>query len=554
MGKKININHYIIMTKKKTLFDAVKEFDNDTFTTNGRAANKSTLSACLDFFGKAASYRKTPKEVAELFKAALLEDKETAVRALFYFRDIRGTGVGMGERDIFRVCLAQLASIDPDLTIKLLPLVPFYGRWDDMFGYTADGVSVFKSGTAEVRNAIAALVGAQLTQDLDNVTNKTPEKVSLLAKWLPNEKSVSKDEHWMATQLVNALVRRDPAVGSSSRLFSQRAAIYRRMRTLLNKTIDLLETRMTNKDYTFDYSKLPGKAALTHVAAFLKHDKERYEAYHEKLREALESGSKEVKFNASTLYPYEIIERVNNDQLSYNCSTPKLSDLEVDNMWKSLPNYFSDKLNGKNILVVGDTSGSMLSYNARPMTVACSLSMYTASHNTGIFKDKFILFSDKPVFVKLDSTWPVRQQVDTYIGQGFMCNNTNIDKVFKLILHAAMAAKLPQSEMPEMVIIVSDMQFDMSMGYTDERQVDTVRNDFIEAGYEVPKLVYWNVACNDYGNVPVTVNDKGAYLVNGCKPGLLELVLDGADPVSFMQKVLHHKRYDKLSAAFAKEK
>lgn len=537
------------MNKKNTLFNAVKEFDNDTVTANGRAANKSTLSACLDFFGKAASYRKNPKEVAELFKAALLEDKETAVRALFYFRDIRGNGVGMGERDIFRVCLAQLATIDPELTIQLIPFVPFYGRWDDLFEYSTDGVSLFEAGSEAVRNTILAFIGSQLSADLDNVSAKTPGKVSLLAKWLPNEKSASKKTHWLAVKFVNAIISK-----TNNRLFSQRCAVYRRMRTLLNKTIDLLETHMTNKDYTFDYSKLPGKAALKHVAAFIKHDKERYESYHEKLREALASGSKEVKFNASTLYPYEIIERVNNAQLAYNCPTPKLSDVEVDNMWKSLPNYFSDKLDGKNILVVGDTSGSMLSYNARPMTVACSLSMYTAAHNTGIFKDKFILFSDKPVFITLDSSWPIRQQVDTYVKQGFMCNNTNIDRVFRLILDAAVAARLPQSEMPEMVIIISDMQFDESMGYTDERQVDTVRSDFIEAGYEVPKLVYWNVACNDYGNVPVTVNDKGAYLVNGCKPGLLEMVLDGADPVSFMQKVLHHERYDKLSPVFAKEK
>lgn len=535
------------MNKKKTLFDAVKEYDNYTETANGRAANKSTLSACLDFFGKAASYRNRPKDVAELFKAALLEDKETAVLAMFYFRDIRGTGVGMGERDIFRVCLAQLAAIDPDLTVRLLPLIPFYGRWDDLFGYTADGVSLYKAGNKQVRNAICSLLGTQLRQDLDNVSAKKPGQVSLLAKWLPNEMSINKDEHWLAVQFIHALI----STGEDERLFSQRAAVYRRMRSLLNKTIDLLETRMTNKDYTFDYSKLPGKAALKHTAAFIKHDMERYEKYHEKLREALASGSKDVKFNASTLYPYEIVERVDNPQLRAYCRSNQLSDLEADNMWKSLPNYFSGKMEGKNVLVVGDTSGSMLMDGARPMTVACSLSMYTAAHNTGVYKDKFILFSDRPVFVTLDSKWPVRQQVDTYINQGFMCNNTNIDRVFKLILDAAKAAKLPQSEMPEMVVIVSDMQFDDSVGYDGERQVDTVKADFAEAGYEVPKLVYWNVASRDYGNLPITVHDTGTYLVNGCKPGLLEMVLGGADPVGFMQQVLHHKRYAKVAAAIS---
>lgn len=520
------------MKKVKTLFDAVQDVDNYTVTENGRLANKTTLSACLDFFGSAAHYRNSPKGAVELFKQAYLEDKLTAVKTLFYFRDIRGIGIGMGERDIFRACFAELTKLDPEWSRYLIHLVPFYGRWDDLFGYTSDGVSVFMDCPESVRKDIATLISVQLKRDLNNAATD-PTKVSLLAKWMPSCNTSSK-----RTVALSAMLRKYI-------MYIESEAVYRKSLSLLRKTIDVLERRLSSKDYTFDYSKIPGKAALKYAAAFKRNDNTRYSRYQDELTKALAEGRKDVKFNASTLYPYEIIEKVNNSELCYACVTPKLSDQEVDNMWRSLPNYISGSVAGKNILVVGDTSGSMLNYNARPMTVACSLCMYISSRNTGIFKDKFILFSDHPEFVTLDSSWPVRQQVDTYINKGFMCNNTDIDKVFRLILDAAVAHDLPESQMPEMLIIVSDMQFDASTKYN-ERQVDTMKSMYAKSGYKLPKVVYWDVAQNSYGNMPVTVNDKGVCLVNGCKPGLLEMVLSGSDPQDFMLKVLENERYNKI--------
>ena len=83
------------------LFDAIKETDNLTETTDGMAAWKSTLNAVLDLFAKGASYRKNPNGIRTMVRSAWLEDKLSTVRCLFYLRDVRGNG-GQGEREVFR--------------------------------------------------------------------------------------------------------------------------------------------------------------------------------------------------------------------------------------------------------------------------------------------------------------------------------------------------------------------------------------------------------------------------------------------------------------------
>lgn len=525
------------MKTNSALFSSVKEDNNFTTTENGRLANKSTLNACLDFFGQAASCRNNPAMAVHLFREAFREDKLIALKALFYMRDIRGNGVGMGERNIFRACLKELSLLDRVTTIKLLPLIPVYGRWDDLFGFDNNGESVFLHGDPEVRVAIADIISAQLSQDLDAVNKQKYEKVSLLAKWLPSCNTSSKRTVNLSRELRKLILPKD----------SEKT--YRQICSLLRKVIDVLERRLSNKDYTFDYSKLPGKAALKYRAAFTRHDAERYNEYHRKLREALENGTKEVKFNAGTLYPYEILERTDCRLTRYLSrygakDTNLMSSLEATNVWNSLPDYFSEEAKSKNWLVVGDTSESMTSDNGRPMAVACSLSMYTAAHNNGIFKDKFILFSSEPKFIELDSSWPLDQQVAAYMRPGFVSSNTDLDKVFRLILHTAVKHNLPESEMPEAIIIVSDMQFDYCTSNT--RQIDFIKSKYAQAGYKMPKIVFWNVASTYKGNVPITANDKGVMLVNGCKPGMFEFVLSGTDPVGFMLQVLNHQRYSAI--------
>ena len=94
------------------LIKGLKGAQNQTFTENGAGAFKSTLNACLDAFGTLGAVREwSEDEIISCFKKAFYENQETALRLLFYVRDVRG---GLGERKTFRVLLTWLANEYPD--------------------------------------------------------------------------------------------------------------------------------------------------------------------------------------------------------------------------------------------------------------------------------------------------------------------------------------------------------------------------------------------------------------------------------------------------------
>ena len=85
---------------------------------------KSTLNAVYDMFAFGGAYRnRTDEDCILLFKNALEENKELALKCLFYLRDIR---CGQGERRFFRICFKWLAKEYPDIAARNLENVPEY--------------------------------------------------------------------------------------------------------------------------------------------------------------------------------------------------------------------------------------------------------------------------------------------------------------------------------------------------------------------------------------------------------------------------------------------
>lgn len=114
----------------KAFVRAMKSAGNTTHTENGAVTHKSALSNVLDFFYHAPASRGQTQKIIDLFRDAYNEDEVTAMKALFYLRDIRG---GQGERKSFRVCLRWLAENHPETVRNVMKLVPEYGRYDDLW-------------------------------------------------------------------------------------------------------------------------------------------------------------------------------------------------------------------------------------------------------------------------------------------------------------------------------------------------------------------------------------------------------------------------------------
>lgn len=456
--------------------DAVIQSENKTCTTNGASAYRSTCSKVLDFFGQAASMR--GKDTTALFRAAYQENPEIAKRALLWVRDVRG---GAGERKAFRDNLSQLSK-ELDVS-KLLQKVPEIGRWDDLF-------VVF--GTANEAFALKLISDALIAGN------------ALCAKWMPRKGVVA--------EKVRKHMNLTP----------------KQYRKLLVGLTQVVETQMCSNQWDeIEYQKVPSNAHNIYKKAFGKHSPERYREYKDKLTKG------EVKINASTLYPHQVVQSLKSDSVIANAQ------------WEALPNYVPAD---SSILPMIDLSGSMSTPAAQgvsAMEVAAALGMYVATKNTGAFKDLWLNFSENPVMYKLQGN-----NLEEYYGNLDFHNwggTTNIEAAFVLILKVAIENNVSPADMPKTLMIFSDMQFNAASRGNNLTIFAAAKQMFDEKGYDLPNVVFWNLAARN-ANVPVTKDQTGAMLVSGFSPAIMEAVLSNdfeqITPEGLMLKVLMKDRYN----------
>ncbi len=485
------------------MLNHLKNEANTTLTENGAVTYASTLSDCLDLFATIGALRReADEEIITRFSRAYAENADVAMKILFFGRDVRG---GLGERRVFRIIVNWLANHEPAALRRNIARIPEYGRFDDLIALM---------GTACEKDALD-VIREQLRADMASTRD-----VSLLAKWLPSVNTSSAETVRMGKKIARALGMTD--------------AEYRRALVKLRARIRIIENDLREKDYTFDYSAQPSKAMFKYRKAFIRNDGERYGAFMEQVSRG------EKTLHTGTLTPYEIIA-----PCVQPWDAPRLSAEErktMDVTWNALENFAADE----NALVVVDGSGSMYSSTPLPAAVAMSLAIYFAERNTGAFKGHFITFSQNPRLVKIKG----RDIVEKV--RYCMCfnevANTNIQRVFELILNAAVKHHTPPSEMPSRIYIVSDMEFDRCTQDASMTNFEYAKQLFAQHGCKLPEVVFWNVASR-HANQPVTMNEQGVALVSGCTPRIFSMVASGnISPYAVMMDVLESERYAQISA------
>ncbi len=265
--------------------------------------------------------------------------------------------------------------------------------------------------------------------------------------------------------------------------------------------------------------------------AFFRNDQERYSAFLEKVSKG------ETALHTETLLPYELVtpffrKSVTDDE----CAA-------IDTTWKALPDY----TDGENALAVVDGSGSMYGGgDPMPATVALSIGVYFAERSKGAFHNHFITFSMKPQLVEIKGESILEKL--RYCSSYNEAANTDLEAVFRLILDAAVKNNVPQSELPEKLYIISDMEFDSCAANAEITNFENAKRMFEAAGYRLPKIVFWNVASRNRQQ-PVTENEQGVALVSGCSPRIFSMVMDGSiSPYEFMLSVVNIDRYAPIAA------
>ncbi len=466
--------------------EAIK--NQEARTANGMKARKSSANACVDLFYNIGASR--GKNIVPAFTAAYVENPDLALRITQWARDVRG---GSGERQVFRDILAYLENTKPEDASRLLAKVPELGRYDDLF--------VFK--TKPLKAQAYTLLGDALRA-----------RNGLAAKWTPRKGEVARE------------IRE---------FFGMSPKQYRKSLVTLTNVV---ETQMCANNWdNINYSHVPSVAHARYKKAFGRHGTT-YAEYVTKLVK----GEAGVKINASAVFPYDVLKgRIGR----YNTMSKQELDV-VEAQWNALPNY----VGAANVLPMVDSSGSMTcpagGHTSKSgltcLEVAISLGLYFADKNTGKFKDTFLTFSRSPKLVNLKGN--INQKIDQ-MNTGEVAN-TNLHKAFELILDVAVKNNVPQAEMPETLVIFSDMQFDQGVD-RDESAIEMIERKYKAAGYTVPQVVFWNLNAA-YGNTPVKFDKKGTALVSGFSPAVATSVLSGDledfTPEAIMLKTVMKDRYD----------
>ncbi len=480
--------------------NALAATSNLTHTENGAVALRSTNNAVLDFFYQAGAMR--GQDILPLFKAAFEENYTLAIRVALHLRDCRG---GAGERQLFRQILVWLDERSRDeFAARLLPIVPNLGRWDDLLVVQRH----FK--------LVASLIHDSILEQYEKFGSSTA------AKWMPRKgpDAIRLREAWDMTP--------------------------RQYRKFLVKHTAVVETLMCQKEWkAIDYEGVPSLAMARYTNAFGRHDTARFNEY----KSSLEKG--EAKINAGALFPYDVMKTLFNGDV-------KIADAQ----WKALPDYVGEG----SIFPMIDVSGSMgtpiSGTKVTAMLAAISLGMYLAERNKSEFKDLFLTFSGDPSIEKIKG----KSLAEKYhnLSRANWAMNTNIVGAFQALLKLAKDSNANVKDMPQIMLILSDMEFDSanvsgrysSWSYScsagefptyDDSTHEALRREYEEAGYSMPKLVYWNLISRNQ-HAPVSFNQTGTALISGLSPavvkGVLGSNLDNFTPEQIMLDTIMVPRYD----------
>lgn len=506
--------------------EAVKETLNElpynvSITENGAIGYKSSGHALVDINYMTSSLRKkTDKELINLFQAAYYENPMYAWKWLFFLRDIRG---GMGERDTFHRIIKYMADFRPHEMTLFIPYIAEYGRYDDTWVLL----------DTQLNSIVIKMINAQLQEDIKNYTEDKP--ISLLAKWLPKRNAESHISRHYARLIIEGLELDDKT--------------YNRMLVKLRKKLNLVETFMcANQWSAIDYNSVPSKANLLYRNAFLKHDPERRQQY----LEDLANGKEGVKINASTNFPHDIVHQyVTVDGYGWSYKLKKY-DETLEQLWKNQKDTIQS---AENIMVIQDGSGSMYqpidrTSSVQAEEVAIALSIYFAERCSGQFNNKFMTFGNIPRFVDISNCQNLKEKIQITLTNTD-CSNTNIERVFQLLLDTAVKNNMKQSDLPNTLLMISDMEFDcMTSGRTDKAMFDDFAKEYERYGYKLPRLVFWNI-CSRTGTIPIRENANGVALVSGYSVNIMNMVLSNElDPYKCLLKQLNTERYQIIEDRF----
>ena len=468
------------------LFD---NLSNLTTTENGAVAFASSTDPIVDLFTAANSFVDIGSDadnLAGLFVFAWKYDKNLAIRAMLQAYDCRNGG---GRRDAFMVMMLTLLRLsmdgegirDEQLTF-IATSIQKYGRWD-MYWRLIEFFDL---------NGVENKAWTYVLMSIIKLGLEDKDLAPLCAKWLPRKGRMA--------NRIRGFLKMKPAE-------------YRHTLSQYSTT----ETKMSaNKWSDIEYEHVPSKCAIKNAAAFTRHDTERYSKYIEDVRAG------KASMHTSVLYPYEIVSKL--ESMGYD-----VANAAWDSFLKT-----ADYDRSINVLPIVDVSGSMVRSigTATALDVAMSLGLYLSQTNKGLFENELVTLLAGSMVSAINT-----------ISRLHWGMNTDFNKVFQVMLSRAKEAKISNDEMPRVIMVFSDMEFDAAGNLTG---YEMIKHQYEEAGYTMPLLVFWNIG--EGHPFPALASQPGVIEVSGFSPSIIKPILEcdfeKITPTKMVRDILMSDRYD----------
>ncbi|KAJ3052140.1 hypothetical protein HK097_006837 [Rhizophlyctis rosea] len=417
---------------------------------------------------------------------------------------------------------------------------------------------VFKAVYDEVVNCFAEA----LKTDLEHLESKDKERlrsISLAGKWAPSndgsddknlkityriaEKMFPEADHRIREEngelgpyevyLSKVRDKYRHAYGRRSCLNSRYeiTSNYQRYQRLarLRKVQQVPETFMSANEWgKLNYSRVPAICMKRNSKHFVAHDAERFGRFIGDVKK----GKKKIA--SAALLPHEMVVSAlhnNNDEINELQWTSYVQNLKSHGLLDAA-------------IAVCDVSGSMTATlpdgKGEILDAAIGFSLLLAEIVAPPFGGNIITFSSEPQFHKVEGD-TLRKKIWN-VQQMSWNMTTDFQKVFDMILQRAQEHEVPADQMIKTIFVFSDMQFDQADPNGQRTDHQIIKKKFEDAGYTLPRLVYWNL--NGSKTAPVTAGEKNVCLVSGFSGQLFRLFTEGkelqpdATPMDLMRKAI----------------
>lgn len=503
-------------------------------TENGAPSLNTTGNARVNLFFKLTRDVCSNPRFLRWIDEAWAEDPLDTMKILFHGRDSRG---GKGDRAPFIAAMTHICDKYYCWFYKNIGCVPEYGRYLDWFelyqaGITAN-IPIYRYGV------LIDKIVEGLEADLANMNEGLP--VTLLAKWIPSE-----GKKWNRGS--NILLK------VCQRLFNVEKIDqyhYRQLRvkyiTPLRAYLNIVENYMCAGRWDeIQFSKVPSVAMNKLKKAFEKNVPLHFGTW----RTALAEGRATV--NAAQVDPHNLVSQYMNHGGRARRDAG-VADEVIEAQWRELVAETAAKCGTalERTLVLSDVSGSM---HGTPMEVSIALGILIAGLTSEPFRGAIVTFHEEPRFHFIpEKCATLKDKVDNIMNKMSWGGNTDLTKVFEVILARATQFKIPADAMPTRLIILSDMQFDLACGAPTQTQFEVIDQIYGEAGYRRPAIVFWNLRSDTTRDFPVTYNEHGVMLVSGYRTAILKTILNGRDggadsALTAMRETIDAACYDLIAA------